>query len=125
MSRGTEEIFHEQQYLNLLYDRLDALRARTGDHLAGVLRTDRGGTQQARTERDVFATTGAGRLAQLDAAEEGLCFGRLDLDDGERRYIGRIGILDDDGDFEPLLLAWRAPAARPFSDATSAAPQGV
>ncbi|MBW8806882.1 MAG: AAA family ATPase, partial [Catenulisporales bacterium] len=41
------------------------------------------------------------------------------------RYIGRIGILDDDGDFEPLLLDWRAPAARPFYVATSAAPQGV
>ncbi|GAA1960895.1 AAA family ATPase [Catenulispora subtropica] len=125
MSRGTDEIFHEQQYLNLLYARLDALRVRAGDQLAGVLRTEHGGTQQARTERDTFATAGAGRLAQLDAAEEGLCFGRLDLDSGERRYIGRIGILDDDGDFEPLLLDWRAPAARPFYVATSAAPQGV
>jgi DNA helicase IV len=114
LSRGTEEIFYEQQHLNLLYDRLDGLRARAEDQLAGVLRTDRGGTRQARTERDTLATAGAGRVAQLDAAEEGLCFGRLDLDDGERRYIGRIGILDDGSDFEPLLLDWRAPAARPF-----------
>ena len=72
-----------------------------------------------------MATAGAGRIAQLDAAEEGLCFGRLDLVEGERRYVGRIGILDEDGDFEPLLLDWRAPAARPFYVATSAAPQGV
>ncbi|NUP46789.1 MAG: helicase, partial [Catenulispora sp.] len=119
------QISHEQQHLDLLYERLDTLRAHAADQLAGVLRTDRGGTQQNRTERDNFATAGAGRLAQLDAAEEGLCFGRLDLADGERRYIGRIGIMDDDGDFEPLLLDWRAPAARAFYVATSAAPQGV
>ncbi|MEY9858752.1 DNA helicase IV [Catenulispora sp. GAS73] len=124
MSRGTEEILHEQRYLDLLYTRLDALRAHAEGQLAGVLRSGTG-TQQARTERDNMATAGAGRVAQLDAAEEGLCFGRLDLDGGERRYVGRIGILDDDGDFEPLLLDWRAPAARPFYVATSAAPQGV
>ncbi|WP_194912130.1 HelD family protein [Catenulispora rubra] len=124
MSRGTEEILHEQRYLDLLYTRLDALRAHAQGQLAGVLQAS-GGTQQARTERDGMASVGAGRLAQLDAAEEGLCFGRLDLDGGERRYVGRIGILDDDGDFEPLLLDWRAPAARPFYVATSAAPQGV
>ena len=124
MSRGSEEILHEQRYLDLLYKRLDALRARTEDQLSGVLRAGTG-TQQARTERDTMATAGAGRIAQLDAAEEGLCFGRLDLVEGERRYVGRIGILDEDGDFEPLLLDWRAPAARPFYVATSAAPQGV
>jgi DNA helicase IV len=124
LSRGTEEILHEQRYLDLLYTRLDALRAQAQGQLAGVLRSGTG-TQQARTERDNLATAGAGRLAQLDSAEEGLCFGRLDLDGGDRRYVGRIGILDDDGDFEPLLLDWRAPAARPFYVATSAAPQGV
>ncbi|MBS2552207.1 AAA family ATPase [Catenulispora sp. NL8] len=124
MSRGTEEISHEQRYLDLLYARLDTLRARAEGQLSGVLRSG-AGTQQARTERDNLATAGAGRVAQLDAAEEGLCFGRLDLTGGERHYVGRIGILDDDGDFEPLLLDWRAPAARPFYVATSAAPQGV
>jgi DNA helicase IV len=124
LSRGSEEILHEQRYLDLLYKRLDALRAHTEDQLSGVLRAGTG-TQQARTERDTMATAGAGRIAQLDAAEEGLCFGRLDLVEGERRYVGRMGILDEDGDFEPLLLDWRAPAARPFYVATSAAPQGV
>jgi DNA helicase IV len=124
LSRGSEEISHEQRYLDLLYTRLDELRARAEGQLAGVLHAG-GGTQQARTERDGLAAGGAGRLAQLDAAEEGLCFGRLDLAEGERRYVGRIGILDEGGDFEPLLLDWRAPAARPFYVATSAAPQGV
>ena len=124
MSRGTEEILHEQRYLDFLYKRLDALRGHTEDQLSGVLLAGTG-TQQARTERDTLATAGSVRIAQLDAAEEGLCFGRLDLVEGERRYVGRIGILGDDGDFEPLLVDWRAPAARPFYVATSAAPQGV
>jgi DNA helicase IV len=124
LSRGTEEILHEQRYLDFLYKRLDALRGHTEDQLSGVLLAGTG-TQQARTERDTLATAGVGRIAQLDAAEEGLCFGRLDLVEGERRYVGRIGILGDDGDFEPLLVDWRAPAARPFYVATSAAPQGV
>src|SRR6185312_176036 len=58
--------------------------------------------------------------------ESGLCFGRLDLEDTtEVRYIGRIGIFDADGDHEPLLVDWRAPAARPFYLATAAAPDGV
>ena len=31
---------------------------------------------------------------------------------GERSYIGRIGLFDEDDEYEPLLLDWRAPAAR-------------
>ncbi|MEU8386187.1 helicase, partial [Streptosporangium sp. NPDC048865] len=68
-------------------------------------------------------TTTAGRLAGLRAAENRLCFGRLDLRDGERRHIGRVALHDED--HEPLLVDWRAPAARPFYLATAAAPDGV
>ena len=66
------------------------------------------------------------RLAQLDAAENGLCFGRIDFNDGEPRYIGRIGIRDEDGRLRPAAdgLA-RADAARPFYLATPASPGGV
>ena len=52
-------------------------------------------------ERDVFAFQAAKRLAVLDAEHEGLVFGRLDRSDGEIRYIGRIGVRDDD--YEPLV----------------------
>jgi len=65
------------------------------------------------------------RITQLDAAENGLCFGRLDLSEGDRRYIGRIGILDDTDDYQALLVDWRAPAARPFYIATAFSPEGV
>ena len=124
MSRGTDEIAREQEYVTMLYDRLDDLRRRATGQLTGVL-AEAGGTPQRRTEREAFATEQAGRIGQLAAAEHGLCFGRLDLAGGGRHYVGRIGILDEGSDYEPLLLDWRAPAARPFYVATAAAPAGV
>ena len=68
----------------------------------------------------------AKRIAQLDAAHEGLVFGRLDIDaaiDPLPRYIGRIGVRNADRDV--LLIDWRAPAAGVFYQATAATPLGV
>lgn len=90
----------------MLYARLDALRHEAAAALA------RGHTS------DVWRA----ELARLEAVEEGLCFGRLDLADGRSVHIGRISLFDDD---EPLLVDWRAPAARPFYTATAAEPDGV
>lgn len=44
-------------------------------------------------------------------------------DDREVRYIGRLGVRDDD--YEPLVIDWRAPAASPFYRATPTQPMGV
>ncbi|MGH3660713.1 MAG: HelD family protein, partial [Micromonosporaceae bacterium] len=65
------------------------------------------------------------QIAQYDAVEENLCFGRLDFHEEEHRHIGRIGIFDETADYRPLLLDWRAPAARPFYVSTAASPDGV
>ncbi|MGI5233390.1 HelD family protein [Actinoallomurus sp. CA-142502] len=119
---STREIEREQNYVAMLYRRVDELRERAAERMAGVLR-EAAGTRQARVEREVAVTRYAERVAKFDAAEKGLCFGRLDRRDDERFYIGRIGVLDEEGD--PLLLDWRAPAARPFYVATAAAPGGV
>jgi len=108
----------------MLYGRLDNLRDRASGRLSNVL-LETGGTPAARSERDSFVEMYSQRITQLDAAENGLCFGRLDLAEGERRYIGRIGILDDASDYEALLVDWRAPAARPFYIATAFTPEGV
>jgi len=108
----------------MLYDHLDGLRDRAAGRLAQTLRQT-GGTPQARTERDVNAVMYTQRIAQLDAAENGLCFGRIDFHDAGPRYIGRMGIRDEADDYEPLLLDWRAPAARPFYLATPVSPEGV
>src|SRR5262245_36532970 len=84
-----------------------------------------GGSLQARSERESRAQLYREKLAQYSAVENGLCFGRLDFEDGDRRYVGRIGIRAEKGDIDPLLIDWRAPAARPFYLATAASPQGV
>ncbi len=117
------ELDHEQGYVSMLYERLDGLRTYASDRLSRVL-LEGGGTPQARSERESFTQMYTEDLARYDAAENGLCFGRIDVD-GEPRYVGRVGILDEDGDYETLLLDWRAPLARPFYLATPAAPEGV
>ena len=118
------ELDREQEYLTLLYSRLDDLRRRANDRMAGVLRQS-GGTHQARVERETFSAMYRQQLAQIDAAENGLCFGRLEFDDGELRYIGRLGIHADTDDYAQLLMDWRADAARPFYLATVASPGDV
>lgn len=62
--------------------------------------------------------------ARLAAVEDGLCFGRLEMRDGSRRYIGRLGLFEDGVD-EPLLLDWRRRMAQPFYTATMAEALGV
>ncbi|WNV92029.1 AAA family ATPase [Umezawaea sp. Da 62-37] len=108
----------------MLYGRLDDLREQSSKRLAGSLRQT-GGTHQMRSERDTSVAMYSDQLAQYSAVENGLCFGRLDFHEGERFYIGRIGLFDEDKEYEPLLMDWRAPAARPFYLATAASPDGV
>jgi len=101
-------------------------------------------------ERDAFVLHAVRRRHALESQYEGLVFGRLDIDhparprtnghgngdgngeagsptaDGperEVRYIGRLGVRDDD--YEPLVIDWRAPAASPFYRATPVEPLGV
>ncbi|GGK43928.1 DNA helicase [Pilimelia terevasa] len=114
----------EQAHLDRLYDRLDALRAAAGQRLREALR-ETGGTPATRAERESRVAAHRADEARLAAVEEGLCFGRLDTTDGGRTYIGRIGLRAEDPEAPPLLVDWRAPAARPFYLATAAAPEGV
>ncbi|MGN6681638.1 MAG: HelD family protein [Streptosporangiaceae bacterium] len=114
----------EQAYVTGLYERLDELRERASDRLAGTLRQV-GGTPAARTEREALAVMYRQQLGQLDAAENGLCFGRLEFNDGARSYIGRLGMHADNETYDQLLMDWRADAARPFYLATAASPGDV
>nr|WP_216645410.1 AAA family ATPase [Isoptericola halotolerans] len=113
----------EQAVVTRLYARLDELRAVARARLAEVRREGPSGSPQNRSERDAFATLYADRAAQLDAVEDRLAFGRLDLEDGEVRYVGRLGLADDE--HRSLLTDWRAPAARAFYRATARHPDGV
>lgn len=112
----------EQVYLTTFYETLDRVRDRVETRRREAL-LEHTRQQQALTERDVRVRDLGARLTRLDAAEDGLCFGRLDDDQGEVLHIGRIGLSDED--YEPLLVDWRAPAARPFYIATAVARHGV
>ncbi|WP_102508938.1 AAA family ATPase [Sanguibacter massiliensis] len=119
----SSEILSEQEVVDRLYARLDTLRAQTRGRLAKVRRSGPSGSPQNRSERDAFATLYEDRIAQLEAVEDRLCFGRLDLTDGEVRHIGRIGLTDDE--HSSILTDWRAPAAQAFYRATAVHPDGV
>ncbi|WP_181063563.1 RNA polymerase recycling motor ATPase HelR [Nocardia nova] len=114
-----DELRAEQDYVSGLYARLDGERAEAKGRYTAALRGNGG----ALVDRDVEVRTLAREVKRLDVADNGLCFGRLDSDSGERSYIGRIGLFDRSHDFEPLLLDWRAPAARAFYTATAASPE--
>jgi DNA helicase IV len=118
-----DELALEQRYVDMLYSRLDEQRTRAVESLDRLRRSAVSNTPAGRAERDAFDALHTERLAQLEAVEDRLAFGRLDLADGERRYIGRLG-LSDDGQRQ-LLVDWRAPAAATFYQATAAAPDGV
>lgn len=117
------EVRAEQGVVDALYGRLDALRARAAADLDAVRRSRSEGTHQARSERDAYATLYENRLAQLWAVEDRLAFGRLDLVGEGPRYVGRLGLTDDDQ--TRMLVDWRAEAALPFYQATAGDPKGV
>ncbi|BBX16878.1 helicase [Mycolicibacterium duvalii] len=124
--RYDDELRAEQHYVDGLYTRLDAERVRVRGNHAAALRSPVDAQNGATlVERDAQVRTSAARMERLNVADAGLCFGRLDSVSGEQLYIGRIGILDDADDYEPLLLDWRAPAARPFYTATGAHPENM
>ncbi|OZG63515.1 ATP-dependent DNA helicase [Bifidobacterium lemurum] len=116
MSTYSSQLHEEQQAVDRAYGRLDALRAQTRSRLDAVRAAGSHGSPTQRTERDSFATMYEDRLTQLRAVEDRLVFGRLDDEQGARRYIGRVGLSSES--HEPILTDWRAEAARPFYEAT-------
>jgi DNA helicase IV len=114
-----EELRAERGCVADLYARLDAERARVKREYEAAL----GGDGAGAMERDVGVRALGREAKRLDVVDNGLCFGRLDAGSGERSYIGRIGLFDEENDYRPVLLDWRAPAARPFYTATGANPE--
>ncbi|MGO8872370.1 MAG: HelD family protein, partial [Acidimicrobiales bacterium] len=126
----------EQEFVDMAYARLDAMRSDATAMMEGVLDLGRGGTFQSRTERDVIVRTSLARLEQLDIGDQALTFGRIDRMVGEPEgatdanapetetfHIGRLAI--HSADHEPLVVDWRAPIAEPFYRATGRDPQGL
>lgn len=119
----TREIAREQSYADGLYERLDEQIQQVQANLRQVQASQHASTHQNRSERDAFAALYEDRLALLRSVSQSVVFGRLDTEEGARRYIGRIGLFTPER--EQLLVDWRAPAAAAFYQATSAEPRGV
>ncbi len=117
------EIAAEQHYVDGVYVRLeestDVARSLVKEGYARGHIGHEGGL----VERDAMVFQASKRIAALNAAHDGLVFGRLNLVDGESRYIGRIGVRDQNRDI--VLVDWRAPAAAVFYQATAQDPRGV
>lgn len=110
-----DAIAEEQEFLDLATARRDRLT----DHLRAELSSEALDALERARQRMLRQ-----QYDELQRAQEGLVFGRLDGVDGTARHVGRVGLRDDGGDGEPLLVDWRAPAARPFYTATAVDPQG-
>ena len=116
------ELPAEQAYIDRAYDCLDRAREQAL-RLRGLTEVGRGGTHQARYERDVIEETVRNRLAHLEIGDAALVFGRIDRDSGEAFHIGRLAVADERQ--EPVVVDWRAPVAEPFYRATGRAPMGL
>ncbi|HET6948868.1 MAG TPA: hypothetical protein VFI47_00730 [Acidimicrobiales bacterium] len=115
----------EQAYIDRAYDSLERAR-QAATRLRSMVEVGKGGTEQARWEREMIEENIAARLDYLNLGDASLVFGRIDharSEGGENFYIGRIAVADESQ--EPLVVDWRAPVAEPFYRATGRAPMGL
>lgn len=118
----------EQAYIDHAYACLEESR-KAASRLTSMVEVGRGGTEQARFEREVIHETVFQRLTQLQLGDAALCFGRIDREPEspeesmESFYIGRIAVSDSEQ--EPIIVDWRAPIAEPFYRATGRQPMGL
>ncbi len=91
-----------------------------------MVEVGKGGTEQARWEREMIEGNIAQRLNSLQLGDASLVFGRIDRtqsEGGDSFYIGRLAVADEQR--EPLVVDWRAPVAEPFYRATGRSPMGL
>jgi DNA helicase IV len=121
--RLQRELEAEQAYVDVVYERLDESTKVARSLVDEGMARSQVGNVGGLVERDAMVFQASKRLSALNAAHDGLVFGRLTMADGDSRYIGRIGVRD--ADREILLIDWRAPAASLFYQATAQEPAGV
>ena len=115
----------EQAYIDNAYSSLERSREEA-TRLRSMVEVGKGGTEQARWEREMIEGNIAQRLASLQLGDASLVFGRIDRtrsEGGDSYYIGRLAVSDDQR--EPLVVDWRAPVAEPFYRATGRQPMGL
>ncbi len=119
------DLLAEQAYLDHAYRCLESSRD-SAKRLRGMVEVGKGGTEQARWEREMIEGNIASRLNDLHLGDNSLIFGRIDLrqdEGGDSFYIGRLAVADDE--MEPVVVDWRAPVAEPFYRATGRQHMGL
>lgn len=136
----SDDLEQEQAYIDHAFACLEASKG-AAQQLRSTVESGKGGTHQARYERDVIEERVQRRLGRMELGDRSLCFGRIDMacdagaagyggtSSGEASsgaatfYIGRIGVWDEE--HNPVIVDWRAPVAEPFYRATGPEPMGV
>ncbi|MGZ5371572.1 HelD family protein [Aeromicrobium sp.] len=121
--QAQQEIAAEQAYVDNVYERLGESAKMAQSIVAEGFARGHIGNEGGLVERDAMVFQASKRISALNAAHDGLVFGRLNLLDGESRYVGRIGVRDENRDV--IVVDWRAPAAAIFYQATAQDPAGV
>src|SRR6187549_1697595 len=125
MMASHPDLSAEQAYIDSAYRSLERSREEA-TRLRSMVEVGKGGTEQARWEREMIEGNIAQRLASLQLGDASLVFGRIDRtsrDGGDSYYIGRLAVSDEHR--EPLVVDWRAPVAEPFYRATGREPMGL
>jgi hypothetical protein len=118
-SQETTPVAEEQRVLDAAWRRRADLLAELDSELETAPATD------SRTAEHVRLARLNARRGELRSAADGVIFGRIDVDDGSVRHLGRVGLPGVAHDDDPLVVDWRAPVARAFYTATPLDPQGV
>ena len=120
------DFLNEQEYINEAYSILERAHDEA-KKLHKMVESGRGGTHQARFEKDVISDQVNKRLSQLEIGDASLVFGRIDQKNEEHEnetfYIGRIAVWNEKQD--PITVDWRAPISESFYRATGRHDMGL
>lgn len=117
------ELAREQAAVDNIYQVLDDTRSRYRQQQRAIEAHGATGSPQNRSERDVMSAHLGDQAARLEGVEERLVFGQITPLEGEKLYIGRVGL--QDRNHQQVLMDWRAKAATPFYQATARHPLGL
>lgn len=109
------DVKSEQAY----FDAAAEARERSRQHLSGAPNAAAGSRAAVRGVRKAVDKT----LASLGGPDDQVAFGMFAEEDGERLYLGKHAISDEQRN--KLVINWQAPAASPYFEATYDEPCGI
>src|SRR5262245_31464943 len=114
MGSKSAEIAREQAYFDIAHNHRE--RARGVADATPDAAAHAGAAAQLRKQAKA-------RREAMGRADEAVAFGRMDSESGERLYVGKHLIRDEDS--EVLVINWQTPAAAAFYQASHSDPLGL